>query len=327
METTLTYHIPVLLNEVLAGLQCEHGGLFVDGTVGCGGHTRAILEQHPANRVLGIDRDQAALAIAAEVLAPFGTRVVLVHQRYENLVQVVRQAYPEEFAANAEQGFLQGILLDLGISSLQIDTPERGFSFQTEGWLDMRMDRDGVGGTAGRTAYDVVNTYSAEQLADIFFQYGEERFARRIVRRIIETRRQQPIETTTQLAALVQQAVPKRYPPPSIHPATRVFQALRIEVNAELRELAKTLEHAVELLRVGGRICVISFHSLEDRIVKHTFARLAKGCICPPKFPQCVCGKQPSLTIISRKPIMAADEEQTQNPRARSAKLRIAEKQ
>jgi 16S rRNA (cytosine1402-N4)-methyltransferase len=218
---------------------------------------------------------------------------------------------------------LNGILFDLGVSSIQLDEADRGFSFQRTGRLDMRMDQDEKGSI---TAYDVVNTYSAKQLAEVFFLYGEERHSRRIARRIVEARASLPIETTTQLAEIVECAVPRRYHPRSIHPATRVFQAIRIEVNDELHHLGETLERAVLYLREGGRICVISFHSLEDRIVKRTFTKLAKGCQCPPKFPECVCGITPSLKILSRKPIVATPEEQQQNPRSRSAKLRVAEK-
>jgi 16S rRNA (cytosine1402-N4)-methyltransferase len=202
-----------------------------------------------------------------------------------------------------------------------LDKPERGFSFQQTGRLDMRMDKQ-----ESQTAYDIVNTYSAEQLADVFFQYGEERQARRIAKKIVEARASHPIETTTKLAELIEHAIPRRFHPKRIHPATRVFQALRIEVNDELQQLGETLERAVPYLREGGRICVISFHSLEDRIVKRTFVKLAKGCQCPPEFPECVCGIAPSLKILSRKPIVATEEERQQNPRSRSAKLRVAEK-
>lgn len=315
-------HIPVLVQEVLSGLCCSQGGCFLDCTVGCGGHTRAILEQHPQNYVIGLDRDMMALEIANQQLQQFAERVVLYHQRFEHFEQVFEQQVVRQYLDKATgRACLDGILFDLGVSSLQLDDPERGFSFQTPGRLDMRMDRQ-----QSRSAYEVVNTSSAEQLADIFFRYGEERQSRRIARKIVEAREQAPLETTTQLAELVSQAVPKRFHPKRIHPATRVFQALRIEVNDELRSLGDTLERAVAYLRKGGRICVISFHSLEDRLVKRTFARLAKGCQCPPDFPVCVCGKTPVLTVLTRKPIGATAAEQTHNPRSRSAKLRIAQK-
>jgi len=315
------YHTPVLLQEVLEGLQCQDGGIFLDCTVGCGGHTEAILEQHPENRVIGIDRDARALQLARQQLEKFGERVALYHERFEQFEWVLRSqvgwACPPD---------LDGIIFDLGVSSLQLDDPERGFSFQQPARLDMRMDRQTSETDSSRTAYQIVNTYSAEQLAEIFFRYGEERHSRRIAREIVAARAAQLIETTTQLADIVKWAVPKRFHPRDIHPATRVFQALRIEVNAELQHLGETLERAVQALRAGGRICVISFHSLEDRIVKRTFAKLAKGCQCPPDFPVCVCGIAPSLKILSKKPIVATEVERQQNPRARSAKLRIAEK-
>ena len=314
-------HISVLLNEVLEGLQCREGGLFLDGTLGCGGHTKAILERHAENRVIGIDRDADALQLAGERLQCFGDRASLFHGRHEEFERVLRQFFqtpsPDEIGP-----CLDGMLLDLGLSSLQLERGERGFSFQHSAWLDMRMDRQ----SGGKSAYDVINRYSETQLADVFFQYGEERQSRRIAKFILEARAERPIETTTDLADIVYRSIPKRFHPKGIHPATRVFQALRIEVNEELRKLGDTLERAVEFLRPGGRICVISFHSLEDRIVKRSFKKLAKGCECPPDFPICVCGKTPSLKIISRKPVLPSETERDENPRSRSAKLRVAEK-
>jgi 16S rRNA (cytosine1402-N4)-methyltransferase len=318
-------HTPVLLQEVLNGLQCHQPGTFLDCTLGCGGHTAAILEQHPENQVIGIDRDALVLRIAEERLAEFGNRVSLYHERFEHFEHTLHQHFSDTLAENTATSIscLHGILFDLGVSSVQLDDANRGFSFQRTGQLDMRMDQDESGTT---TAYDVVNTYSAEQLANVFFQYGEERQSRRIAKKIVEARALHPIETTTQLAEIVERAVPRRYHPKTIHPATRVFQAIRIEVNGELQHLGETLERAIQYLCEGGRICVISFHSLEDRIVKRTFAKLAKGCQCPPQFPECVCGITPSLRILSRKPIVATAEERQQNPRSRSAKLRVAEK-
>lgn len=314
-------HIPVLLEEVLEGLQCREGGLFLDGTLGGGGHTAAILEQHAKNRVIGIDRDTDALRLAGERLEHFGDRVSLHHERHEHFDRVLQQIFTTE-AAEDSVPCVDGILLDLGLSSLQLDRGERGFSFQQDAWLDMRMDRQ----SGGKSAYDVIYNYSEAQLADVFFQYGEERQSRRIAKFIVKARSESPIETTTQLADIVFRSIPKRFHPEGIHPATRVFQALRIEVNEELRELGDTLERAVEYLRPGGRICVISFHSLEDRIVKWSFRKLAKGCQCPPDFPICACGIAPSLKIISRKPVLPSEKERAENPRSRSAKLRIAEK-
>lgn len=320
----LTYHIPVLLHQVLEGLQCRKKGIFLDCTVGCGGHTASILAQHPGNRVIGIDRDALAIQVARQRLEQFGHRAMLYHERFENFERVVHLAHPGN-NSDWDPRF-DGILFDLGISSLQLDDAKRGFSFQHSARLDMRMNQQDSGESPAKTAYEVVNTYSVEKLAEVFFRYGEERHARRIARRIVEARDTHPIETTTELAELVAHAVPKRFHPKGIHPATRVFQAIRIEVNDELQHLGDTLERVVQYLCPGGRICVISFHSLEDRIVKRTFARLAKGCQCPPDFPECVCGRHPVLTIISRKPIMASSEEQNKNPRSRSAKLRIAQK-
>jgi 16S rRNA (cytosine1402-N4)-methyltransferase len=311
------FHTPVLLREVLDGLQCHKPGVFLDCTVGCGGHTEAILAQHPENRVIGIDRDARALEIARKRLEPFGNRIALYHERFEQFEQVLpRTITPEKVA------YINGVLFDLGVSSLQLGDAERGFSFQQTAWLDMRMDNQ----RPSKTAYEVVNTYTVEQLAEIFFRYSEERHARRIAKRIVEARTIAPLETTTQLAELVVHAIPRRFHPKGIHPATRIFQAIRIEVNAELHQLGETFERVVRYLRDGGRICVISFHSLEDRIAKRTFAKLAKGCQCPPTFPQCVCGLKPILNILSRKPIVATATEQEHNPRSRSAKLRIAEK-
>ncbi|GAK55809.1 ribosomal RNA small subunit methyltransferase H [Candidatus Vecturithrix granuli] len=311
----MTQHIPVLLQEVLAGLRCERKGVYLDCTVGCGGHSAAILAQHPENRVLAMDRDTAVLQIAAQRLAPYKERVMLFHQRFEQVEQILA---PDER--------IDGILLDLGVSSLQLEDAQRGFSFQKPGRLDMRMNQENEHAKRTTTAYDVVNTYPLEQLTEIFFRYGEERFSKRIARMIVEARTATPLETTTQLAELASRAVPKRFQVQGIHPATRIFQAIRIEVNGELQRLGETLELMIARLRPGGRCCVISFHSLEDRIVKQTYVKLAKGCQCPPDFPVCMCGIQPSLKILTKKPILPSEEEKNRNPRSRSAKLRIAEK-
>lgn len=320
----MIHHIPVLLREVLEGLQCQKKGIFLDCTVGCGGHTLAILTQYPENRVIGIDRDAQALRIARQRLEQFGDRVLLYHERFEHVERVIHLAKLAPDAGTVS--CIDGILFDLGVSSLQLDVAERGFSFQHAAQLDMRMDQRDSDEMPVRTAHEVVNTYSVKELTDVIARYGEERQARRIAQRIVEARSSHPVKTTTELAELVEHAIPKRFHQKGIHPATRVFQAIRIEVNDELRGLGATLERVVHYLRPGGRICVISFHSLEDRIVKRTFVKLAKGCQCPPDFPECVCGKQSILKIISRKPIMASAEERDQNPRSRSAKLRIAQK-
>ena len=317
-DLRMSRHISVLLQEVLDGLECQHPGLFLDATVGCGGHAAAILARHSANRVIGVDQDQAALQVARERLQEFDDRVTLYHARYEAFDRVA-----QEHGVEAPQ--FQGMLFDLGVSSLQFDDAGRGFSFQRSGWLDMRMDASTP--TAGAlTAHHVVNAYAEDALANLFFQYGEERQSRRIARKIVEARAAAPIETTSELAEIVDRAIPKKFQQKGIHPATRVFQAIRIEVNGELRELGGTLERAVAWLAPKGRLCVISFHSLEDRIVKQTFARLAKGCECPPSCPICICGKTPQIALISKKPITPSEEELHANPRSRSAKLRIVEK-
>jgi 16S rRNA (cytosine1402-N4)-methyltransferase len=255
--------------------------VYLDCTVGCGGHSAAILAQHPENRVLAIDRDAAALQIAAQRLAPYQERVTFFHQRFEQSERI--------FAA---QERVDGILMDLGISSLQLEDASRGFSFQKPGRLDMRMNQEDEHRKRTVTAYDVINSYPLERLTDIFFRYGEERFAKRIARMIVEARTGTPLETTTQVAELAARAVPKRFQAQGMHPATRIFQAIRIEVNDELRRLGETLEFMIAHLREGGRCCVISFHSLEDRIVKQTYAKLAKGCQCPRIF-RCVCAVLP----------------------------------
>ena len=321
-DMRMSRHISVLLQEVLEGLECQHPGLFLDATVGCGGHAAAILARHADNRVIGVDQDQAALQVARERLQEFGGRVTLHHARHEAFDRVA-QAWAQEHGVEALR--FQGMLFDLGVSSLQFDDAGRGFSFQRSGWLDMRMDASTPTADA-LTAYHVVNAYAEDALANLFFQYGEERQSRRIARKIVEARAAAPIETTGELADIVDRAIPKKFQQKGIHPATRVFQAIRIEVNGELQALGDTLERAVAWLAPKGRLCVISFHSLEDRIVKQTFARLAKGCECPPSCPICICGKTPQIMLISKKPITPSEEELHANPRSRSAKLRIVEK-
>jgi 16S rRNA (cytosine1402-N4)-methyltransferase len=309
VETTLFSHLSVLPEEVLALLDPAPGGIYLDGTVGGGGHARLILEASaPDGRLIGLDRDPSALRRAAEVLAPFGDRVVLRHRNFSEAVGVL-----------AELGIkgLDGMLLDLGVSSHQLDEASRGFSFRGEAPLDMRMDP-----TSGPTAADLVNTAAAEELVRIFREYGEERWAGRIARRIVQVRQQHPLTTTRQLAELVRDAVPGGKAPARIHPATRVFQALRIQVNQELEHVSRGITEAVDLLNPGGRLVVISFHSLEDRIVKRFFLEEAKGCICPPRLPTCVCNHRPRLEVLTRKGVRASDAEVEANPRARSAVLR-----
>jgi 16S rRNA (cytosine1402-N4)-methyltransferase len=295
--------------EVLACLQPKPGEIFLDGTVGGGGHARLVLEATaPDGRLIGLDRDPEALREAARVLAPYGERVLLLHRNFSEISQVLT-----EQAIDA----LDGVLLDLGVSSYQLDTPHRGFSFRADAPLDMRMDP-----TAGQTAADIVNGWEADDLARIFRDYGEERYARRIARRIVDARSRAPLQTTRQLAELVEASVPGGRVPARIHPATRIFQALRICVNGELDHLAEGLQEALASLRPGGRLAVISFHSLEDRMVKRLFRLEATDCICPPGLPTCGCDHRARVELLTRKGLRADEEEIAANPRARSAVLR-----
>jgi 16S rRNA (cytosine1402-N4)-methyltransferase len=299
--------------EVLAQLQPHAGGIYLDGTLGGGGHARLILEASAPDGVLvGLDRDPDALAKAAEVLAPFAGRIRLQHANFADAEQVLSELGIEG---------LDGMLLDLGVSSHQLDTPERGFSFRDDGPLDMRMDR-----SRGETAAMVVHSRDEGELARIFRSYGEERWARKIARRICQIRSEQPFETTRSLAELIRDSVPGGHKPARIHPATRVFQALRIFVNGELDHVRSGVELGLRLLRPEGRLVVISFHSLEDRIVKHLFRDAATGCICPPKLPVCQCGQQPQVEILTRRAVRADAAELEQNPRSRSAILRAVRK-
>ncbi len=303
-------HIPVLRDAVIDNLLPPDHTVerVIDGTVGAGGHSAALLDGG-AREVLGLDVDLNALSLAHATLAPYGDRAHLVHASYADMT---------EQAAELGWDGADAILLDLGVSSMQLDTPERGFAFRTEGPLDMRFDAGG----SQPTAADLVNTLDERELADLFFQYGEERDSRRLARAVVK---QRPYATTGQLAAVIARAAPHRYDL-KIHPATRVFQALRIAVNDELGVIERTLPQAIGLLRPGGRLAVISFHSLEDRIVKDAFRLAATDCICPPKVPVCVCGHHASVQLINRKPLIAGEAETAANPRSRSAKLRIAEK-
>ncbi len=310
-------HIPVLLEAVLEGLRVQAGGSYIDGTVGAGGHSLAILESAPGIHLLGIDTDPTALELASERLAPYvdSGQVRLVRANFDEMAEVARR-----------EGFtgVDGVLLDLGVSSMQLDRPERGFSFRAEGPLDMRLDPQGP-----VTAADLVNSLPEDELADVIYQYGEEPASRRIARRIVEQRAAGPIRTTGQLASIVSQAVGGRVAGRTrnpIHPATKTFQALRIAVNRELEVLETALPAAVNLLKPGGRLAVISFHSLEDRAVKRFIRQEQKGCICPPELPVCMCGRNPTLHAVNSKPIEATPEEARRNPRSRSAKLRVAER-
>jgi 16S rRNA (cytosine1402-N4)-methyltransferase len=312
-QTMSTYHIPVMPREVLESLRPQPGGRYIDATAGGGGHTALLLEHSaPTGRVLALDADPAALDRVARRLPQEvrDRRLVLAQGNFVDLRALAEKA-----------GFLevQGILADLGLSSDQLAAGERGFAFSSDGPLDMRFDPAGP-----RTAADLVNTLSEEELAEGLWRYGEERRARQIARRILQARQRQPITRTRQLAELIAAGVPGH--PGGIHPATRTFQALRIMVNDELRHLETMLPQAVDLLAPGGRLAVISFHSLEDRIVKHFLQAEARGCICPPHLPVCVCNHRPRVRIVTSHPLVASQEEQQQNPRARSAKLRVAER-
>ena len=305
-------HVPVLLNECIDGLNIRPDGVYVDGTLGRAGHSREIAARLTTGRLICIDRDQAAIDAAKERLAPWMDRVTLVHSNFDQLEGILQ-----------ELGIpgADGMLFDLGVSSPQLDDPARGFSYMNDAPLDMRMDE-----TQPLTAREVVNGWSYEELRRILFEYGEERYAPAIAKAITRRRETAPIETTLQLVDVIRGAMPAAALREKQHPAKRSFQAIRIAVNGELDALPPMLEAAADKLNPGGRLAVITFHSLEDRIVKKTLQRLATGCTCPPEFPVCVCGKKPKLRLVNRKPIISGDAELADNPRARSAKLRVAEK-
>ena len=306
-------HTPVLAREAVDFLAPRDTGVYVDGTVGLGGHAAAILEASaPSGRLIGIDLDTDALAIAKDVLRGYRERCTLIQGSFANL----KERLTAHSVSQAD-----GVLLDLGVSSLQLGTPSRGFSFSQAGNLDMRMD-----GKQSLSAAEVVNNYCEDELTDIFSRFGEERWSKRIAHQIGKARKYQRINTTLQLADIVRRAVPSKTNRGRIHPATRVFQALRIHVNDELQNLDAGLNAAVSSLKPGGRLCVISFHSLEDRIVKQRFRALSRLCVCPPRIPKCVCQQIPSLEILTKRPITPTSEEIQQNPRSRSAKLRAAVK-
>ena len=305
-------HKSVLLEETIDGLRVKPDGTYVDGTLGGAGHAQEVCRRLSAKgRFIGIDQDQDAIIAASERLAPY-KQATIIRSNYCYMVQ--------ELAARGIYK-VDGILLDLGVSSYQLDNEERGFTYRVDAPLDMRMDE-----SAALTAREVVNTYSYEELRRILFEYGEERYAPQIAAAIVRSREKKPIETTLELADIIREAMPPAARREKQHPAKRSFQAIRIAVNGELDALPPMLEAAVSHLNTGGRLAVISFHSLEDRIIKKTLQELATGCICPPEFPVCVCGRKPKLKLVSRKPIVSGEEELAHNPRARSAKLRVAEK-
>lgn len=306
------HHVSVLLNECIEGLNIKENGIYVDGTLGGAGHSSEIVKRLKTGRLIGIDQDTDAINAATKRLEPYKDRVTLVHDNFSNVKAVFAQLGIEK---------ADGFLLDIGVSSHQLDEAERGFSYMQDAPLDMRMNSE-----SDFSAYDVVNEYSEDELNNVIFKYGEERWAKRIAQFIVEARKQKPIETTFELVDIIKKAVPKGARKDGPHPAKRTFQAIRIEVNGELEILEKTIDDMTELLNPGGRLCIITFHSLEDRIVKNAFRKQENPCTCPPEFPVCVCGKKPLAKVITRKPILPSEEELEENHRSRSAKLRILER-
>lgn len=305
-------HRSVLLDECIEGLDIDPCGIYVDGTAGGGGHSFEIASRLTEGRLIAIDQDEAAIAAASERLAPLGNRATVVRSNFCNVASVCRELGIEQ---------IDGLLLDLGVSSYQLDTAERGFSYNADAPLDMRMDK-----RQELSAYNVVNEYSEEKIKKILYEYGEERFSASIASAIVRERAKKPIDSTAELSNIIKYAIPPAAREGGHHPAKRSFQAIRIEVNAELDVIEPAIRDAVSMLRPGGRIAIITFHSLEDRIVKQTFADLAKGCVCPREIPICVCGRKPQLKQVNKKPILPSASELEENPRSRSAKLRVAVK-
>lgn len=305
-------HISVLLNESVDALCVKKDGIYADGTLGGGGHSEKILEKLGKDGMLiGIDQDIEAIGAAKKRLERF-SNVIYENTNFKNIKQILEKNH---ICA------IDGAVLDLGVSSYQLDNAERGFSYIADAALDMRMDK-----TSPVSAYDVVNTYQEEELSKIFFEYGEEKFSKKIAKEIVIRRKNKNIETTLELSDLIKDIIPQKFIQKGSHPAKRVFQAIRIEVNGELRILEDAINDFFDCLKSGGRLAVISFHSLEDRIVKNAFLNLSKGCICPKDFPVCVCNNKPKGKIITRKPVLPGDEEINMNKRAKSSKLRIIEK-
>ena len=305
------HHISVLLNECIDNLNIRPDGIYVDGTMGGGGHSLEIAKRLTTGRLICIDQDPNAHEAAGKRLAEYKDRITFVRDNFGNIAHILDSLGIEK---------IDGMLLDIGVSSHQLDEAERGFSYQQDAPLDMRMNPD-----KPFSAYDVVNGYDEDELDRVIFTYGEERWARRIAQFIVKERENKPIETTGELVDIIKKAVPKGARKDGPHPAKRTFQAIRIEVNGELDVLQKAIDDVAARLSVGGRLCIITFHSLEDRIVKDAFRRQENPCICPPQFPVCVCGKKPLGRVITRKPILPSKEELEENPRSRSAKLRVLE--
>lgn len=306
------HHVSVLLNECIEGLSIDKDGIYVDGTLGGAGHSYEICKRLDGGKLIGIDQDMNAINAAKERLKEFGEKVTFVNDNFSNIKNILKDLGIEK---------VDGFLLDIGVSSHQLDEAGRGFSYMQDAPLDMRMDI-----TKPLSAYEVVNEYSEEEINNVIFKYGEERWAKRIAQFIVEQRAQKPIETTFELVDVIKKAVPKGARKDGPHPAKRTFQAIRIEVNGELEILEHTVDDMTEALNKGGRLCIITFHSLEDRIVKNAFRKQENPCTCPPQFPVCVCGKKPLAKVITRKPIVPSEEELEVNHRARSAKLRVLER-
>lgn len=305
-------HISVLLDKSIEYLNVKDGGIYVDGTLGGGGHSYRLLSSNEKCRLIGIDQDKEAIAAAGKRLEAFSDRVTLVNNNFCRIKEILESLHTDK---------IDGALLDLGVSSYQLDNASRGFSYMHDAPLDMRMNADG-----GKSAYDVINSYSEEELARIFFEYGEEKWSKRVAEFIVKSREKKAVETTFELVSIIKAAIPAGARAEGGHPAKRIFQAVRIEVNNELGILEDSIRDFAEALNKSGRLAVITFHSLEDRIVKKTFASLAEGCVCPKSFPVCVCGKTPSVKVITRKPILPDETETTSNSRSKSAKLRVIEK-
>lgn len=305
-------HVSVLLEEAVDLLDIKPDGIYVDCTAGGGGHSSAIAARLTTGHLYSFDQDEDAIKAASERLAPFGDKVTVIRENFRNAAATLRSMGIER---------IDGATADLGVSSYQLDNEERGFSYMADAPLDMRMDRRG-----NLTARDVVNNYPEEELARILFAYGEEKFSRKIAAAIVREREAEPIENTLRLSDIIKNAIPAAARNGGHHPAKRSFQAIRIEVNSELSIIEPAIKELASMLNPGGRISVITFHSLEDRAVKNAFAELSSGCVCPPSFPVCVCGKKPMMKIVTKKPVLPADSELEINPRARSAKLRAAVK-
>lgn len=305
-------HISVLFDETIDGLDIKDGGIYVDGTLGGGGHSKGILERNDSISLIGIDQDSEAIAAAKKRLEGFEERVTFVNRNFSEILSIL-----DELGIDS----IDGAVLDLGVSSYQLDNAERGFSYMHDAPLDMRMDK-----RKEKSAYTVINEYSKEELTRIFYEYGEENWSKRIAEFIVERREQKPVETTGELVEIIKAAIPKKARMEGGHPAKRIFQAVRIEVNGELSMLRQAVMDFASVLKPKGRLSIITFHSLEDRIIKNAFAELATGCTCPKEFPVCICGKEPVGKVITRKPILPSKEEEEYNSRAKSAKLRVFEK-